>query len=84
MKSWIFIKEYAYTNKTTLFKVYDWQSRKFYNQIKMKNIFFSRNQTNATPITQQIFVLNQTLNHQRMKNLPLSKMNFWYGAINRI
>ena len=37
---------------------------------------FSRNQTNAIPITQQISVLSQTLHHHRMESLPLSKMEF--------
>ena len=44
--------------------------------IKMESILFLRNQTYATPITQQILVLNQTVHHHRMKSLPLSKMDF--------
>ena len=42
---------------------------------------FSRNQTNATPITQQILVLSQTLHHHRMKSLPLSKMDLMMRSI---
>ena len=62
----MFIKEYTYTNWTT-FKVYDCQSRKFYNQIKMDSIFFRETRptncgfkSNATP--------SQNENHTPFEN----------------
>ena len=44
--------------------------------------FFSRNQTKATPITQQILVSNQTLHQHRMKNIPFE--NGLYNMIQSI